>query len=153
MTIQDWGALGEMIGGVAIIVSLVYVGLQLKQGNREAKAATLQAVLDSEMLLQAEVLRYAGVWIKVQTDANFSNAEEKRRGILLFNMMMTVFQNRYYQYQSGYLDHRPQVAELVTWPMFDIWRESGGTAMRSPEFLAMLDKERERVSDQESPAA
>lgn len=57
MTIQDWGALGEMIGGAAIIVSLIYVGVQLKQGNRETKAATLQATLDSEMFLQAEVLR------------------------------------------------------------------------------------------------
>ncbi|MGI9262517.1 MAG: hypothetical protein ACR2QR_10805 [Woeseiaceae bacterium] len=142
MTIQDWGAIGEMIGGVAIIVSLLYVGLQLKQGNREAKAATLQAALDSEMVLQAEVLRYAGVWNKVQSDATFSDEEEERRGILLFNMMMTVYQNRYYQFQSGYLDDRPDFAYVVSWPMFDIWRASGGATLRSPEFLALLDEAR-----------
>ena len=28
MTLMDWGALGELIGGVAIIVSLIYVGVQ-----------------------------------------------------------------------------------------------------------------------------
>jgi len=25
MTIQDWGAIGELIGGMAIIISLIYV--------------------------------------------------------------------------------------------------------------------------------
>jgi hypothetical protein len=67
MSLQDWGAIGELIGGVAIIVSLIYVGLQIKHGNQEARAATLQATLDSEMFLQAEATRYAGVWEKVLT--------------------------------------------------------------------------------------
>ena len=30
MTLVEWGALGELIGGVAIIVSLIYVGVQIK---------------------------------------------------------------------------------------------------------------------------
>jgi hypothetical protein len=34
MTIQDLGALGEMAGGLAIIVSLIYVGLQIKQNTK-----------------------------------------------------------------------------------------------------------------------
>ena len=29
MSLQDWGAIGELLGGVAIIVSLLYVGLQI----------------------------------------------------------------------------------------------------------------------------
>ena len=99
------------------------------------------------MVLQTQVLRYAAIWIKVQTDAQFADAEEERRGILLFNMMMTVFQNRFYQHQSGYLDYVPGFSHVVTWPMFDIWRASGGTAMRSPDFLALLDEERARLND------
>ena len=49
MSLQDWGAIGELLGGVAIIVSLLYVGLQIKHGNQETRANTLQATLDSEM--------------------------------------------------------------------------------------------------------
>ena len=33
MTLQDWGAIGELIGGFAVVASLVYVGLQMKAGN------------------------------------------------------------------------------------------------------------------------
>jgi len=43
MSLQDWGALGELIGGVAIIVSLIYVGLQVRQGTKATYAATNQS--------------------------------------------------------------------------------------------------------------
>jgi len=33
MTLQDWGAIGELIGGFAVVASLVYVGLQMRAGN------------------------------------------------------------------------------------------------------------------------
>ena len=54
MSLQDWGALGELIGGVAIIVSLLYVGLQIKQGTDATHAAANQAFSAqySEMILQ-----------------------------------------------------------------------------------------------------
>jgi len=144
MSLQDWGAIGELLGGVAIIVSLLYVGLQIKHGNREARASTLQATLDSEMSLQAETMRYAGTWEKVLTDVHLADGEEARRGILLYNMMMTLYQNRFYSFKTGYLDHRPFTEEVVTFPMYEIWRGSGGAKNRPAEFLELLDRQRER---------
>ncbi len=126
MSLQDWGAIGELLGGVAIIVSLLYVGLQIKHGNREARAATLQATLDSEMSLQTEAMRYAGTWDKIVTGDHLADGEETRRAILLYNMMMTLYQNRYYSFKTGYLDHPPFTEEVVTYPMYEIWRASGG---------------------------
>lgn len=40
MTLFEWGALGELVGGVAIIVSLIYVGLQIKQNTNALKLNT-----------------------------------------------------------------------------------------------------------------
>ncbi len=144
MSLQDWGAIGELLGGVAIIVSLLYVGLQIKHGNREARASTLQATLDSEMSLQAEAMRYAGTWEKIVTSANFTDGEETRRAILLYNMMMTLYQNRYYQFKTGYLDYPPVTDDAVTWSIYEVWRGSGGAKNRSPEFLKILDRQYER---------
>ena len=144
MSLQDWGAIGELLGGVAIIVSLLYVGLQIKHGNRETRANTLQATLDSEMSLQAEAMRYAGTWDKIVTGDHLADGEETRRAILLYNMMMTLYQNRYYQFKTGYLDHPPFTEEVVTFPMYEIWRGSGGAKNRSAEFLEFLDRQRER---------
>ncbi len=144
MSLQDWGAIGELLGGVAIIVSLLYVGLQIKHGNRETRAAMLQATLDSEMSLQAEAMRYAGTWEKIVTGVHFADVDETRRAILLYNMAMTLFQNRFYQFKTVYLDHPPVTEEVVTFPMYEIWRGSGGAKNRSPEFLEFLDRQHER---------
>ena len=42
MTLMAWGALGELIGGIAIIVSLIYVGLQIKQNTDALKLSTVR---------------------------------------------------------------------------------------------------------------
>ncbi|NIU03573.1 MAG: hypothetical protein GWO40_04635, partial [Gammaproteobacteria bacterium] len=38
MNIMELGAVGELVGGLAVIVSLTYVGLQLRQSNNLAKS-------------------------------------------------------------------------------------------------------------------
>ncbi len=42
MTLLEWGALGELVGGIAIIASLIYVGRQLKQTNSMSRSAVRQ---------------------------------------------------------------------------------------------------------------
>ena len=52
MTLSDLANLGEFIGGLAVIASLVYLGLQIRQGNRQVlhntkslEASTHQAII------------------------------------------------------------------------------------------------------------
>jgi len=141
--LSELASVAEVVAAIGVILSLLFVGFQIKDGNRETRAATLQATLDSEMALQSEAMRYAGIWEKVLTGAHLAEGEEKRRGILLFNMLMTLYQNQYYQFESGYLDSPPVIDLAVTWPIYEVWRESGGATNRSPEFLEILDKEYE----------
>ncbi len=104
MTLLEWGAVGELIGGIAIIVSLMYVGLQVRDSNREARAATIQAALDSELFTNAKIVDYAGTWDKVVTGAPLAEGKQTRRAIGLFNLLMTATENQYHQYIAGYLD-------------------------------------------------
>jgi hypothetical protein len=46
MTIQEWGAIGEVVGGVAVVLSLLYLAYQISQSTKMAKAASRQAILD-----------------------------------------------------------------------------------------------------------
>ncbi len=54
MTIQDWGSVGELVGGLAIIISLLYVGVQVRQSTGATRAATNQAFSEqfSSLILQ-----------------------------------------------------------------------------------------------------
>ena len=46
MSIQDWGAIGEILGGIAVVISLVYLARQLRMNTTTLKA---NAAWDSEM--------------------------------------------------------------------------------------------------------
>lgn len=43
MTIQDWGAIGEAVGGVAVLFTLVYLALQLRKTTSVAHRQTYSA--------------------------------------------------------------------------------------------------------------
>lgn len=47
MNIMELGAIGEIVGGVAVIGSLIYVGLQVHQNTLSQRGATLHALNDS----------------------------------------------------------------------------------------------------------
>ncbi len=42
MNIMELGAIGELVGGVAVVASLLFVGLQVRGSTREQRAASLQ---------------------------------------------------------------------------------------------------------------
>ena len=43
MSIQDWGAVGELVGGVTVIVTLIYLAVQLRQTQLIMRAQAFQA--------------------------------------------------------------------------------------------------------------
>ena len=145
--LSDWASIAEILGAAAIVISLIFVGLQISEGNRETRAASTQTALDSEMLLQATVLAHVDTWEKLATGVPLTDGVETRTGIILYNMLLTLNENRYLQMRAGYLENRPQtLLGVVAWPFYEIWRESVGAESRSPEWLEYLDSERARVT-------
>jgi hypothetical protein len=47
MSIQDWAAIGEMVGAIAVVVSLIYVGVQVRQNTRATRVITRQAFVQT----------------------------------------------------------------------------------------------------------
>ncbi len=144
--LSDLASVAEIIAATGVIFSLLFVGFEIRDGNRETRSATVQQILDSEMAFQSEVLRNADIWAKVTQGESLSDGEEALRGVVLYNMMMTLNEDRYYQFKSGYLDQEPPVfrsTELTSYPIYDIWRKSAGANSRSQEFLELLDRQRE----------
>ena len=38
MNVQDWGAIGEVVGAIAVIVSILYLSIQVRANARTMKA-------------------------------------------------------------------------------------------------------------------
>ncbi len=148
-TLKKWSSIAEVIAAVGVILSLIFVGLQISEGNRETRAATLQAATDWEMFRQSQFMLYADLWDKLIIDAPIEKGAEARRAIILYNMLVTDFENRYFQFEAGYFDARSWQARLtslrriVALPFFETWRSTMGGVAHSPGFLELVDDLRE----------
>jgi hypothetical protein len=47
MTIQDWGAIGELLSGGAVVATLVYLAMQIRQNTAMITAQVVQASVDA----------------------------------------------------------------------------------------------------------
>ena len=44
MTLDQLGNIGELVGGIAVVASLIYVGVQLKQSAKVTRASVRQSI-------------------------------------------------------------------------------------------------------------
>jgi len=145
LKLSEWASIAEVLSAIAIVVSLVFVGLQISEGNRQTRAATVQSDLDSEMEFQAEITRYADTWVKVINGIRFSDEVETRRALILYNMAMTQNENQFEQMSSGYLEFNADAIDPpATWPIYEMWTQTTAYRGRSVAFRDFLETERKR---------
>jgi hypothetical protein len=56
MTIQDWGAIGEIVGAAGVILTLIYLATQIRQSNRQMRSEGHQAITDSYSITLGQLL-------------------------------------------------------------------------------------------------
>jgi len=128
---MNWDAIGavaEMLAAIGVIISLVFVGLQVRKGLAESRAATKQATTDTEVTVVSTFAQHAEIWNKALSGVPLEEGRETRLGILLFALLMIDYENRFYQHKAGYFDDRSwenRVAILhnvILMPIYDLWR-------------------------------
>lgn len=149
MKLSEYALVAEIVAAVCVVISLIFVGIQLSEANEEARAATVQASTDSELRVLELLINHAGTWDKVIAGNDFSDDAEKRRALLMYNALMLESENRFHQYTSGYMDAdvwRSRFATLRPLTQLSIyqdWRQSLGGQTHGPDFLEMLDSLKE----------
>lgn len=122
MTLQDWGAIGELVGAAAVVVTLIYLAKEIRlntramaEGRRLALAQTYQMRSDAlqAMLVQAADSAHIGPIIIKLTELGYPadvtalealNEIERGRFRMWQIAQQTHWDNMHYQYQQGYLD-------------------------------------------------
>ena len=143
--LSNVASIAEIIAAIGVIFSLIFVGLQINEGNQETRAATTQAAADAEAFMIATMVNHSDTWDKVVTGAPLESGAETRKAIILYNLLMVESENRYHQFHSGFLATPTWEGRLlilqptVKLPIFKIWRESYGGRGHSAEFLELLD--------------
>lgn len=164
MTIQDWGAIGEIVGAATVVITLIYLARQIRlhrqsmeENRRLALAQTYQMRADAlqQMLVQASDSEHIGPIIIKLTQAGYPEdltsldlltPEERGRFRQWQIAQETHWDNLLFQYQQGFLDReyfedsfRERVRRLA--PVWQALGLSGGRRSFRAE-IERLQRER-----------
>ena len=104
MSLSDLGNLGEFLGAVAVVVSLLYLAAQVRQNSALQRASIVQAVSAataaslSQLGRDGETARL--VMRGLANDPPLSDEEQFQFNVLLFTVF-NACQNAFYLHQSG----------------------------------------------------
>ena len=108
MSIQDLGAIGELIAAFAVVVSLVYLAVQLKAQNRESRISSMHdiAVGYREVLGTMADGVTADVLDKAIVDIDSLSQSETLRLIAGVGRIFRVWEEAFLLFEAGHLDER-----------------------------------------------
>ncbi len=107
---MNWGAigaLGEIIGAGAVVISIVYLAIQIRGQNSEARAAGMHAVSQGfrdGIASLAEIPHVAKIWIKSNKDPSSLTDEELVQMFAVAQRNFRVWEEAFRLHRSGRLD-------------------------------------------------
>ena len=111
----DINAVVQLLGMLGIIISLIFVGLEMRQSQRIAIAGQYQArAAMNAASIQAAI--EAGIDFSAQSGLSQSNLtpEEQVQQRNFTNLAYTRIENDYYQYQQGLIDEETWEKKLFS---------------------------------------
>jgi hypothetical protein len=165
MSIQDWGAIGEIIGALAVVASLIYLAVQIRQNTRQislslesTKLAAFERNVESgnrtrEILITDPDL--ADLFLRGASGFSDLRSTEKFRCDLLFRNLFSSLQGGYVRQltiggdPTGFTGPQGVVDTLVRNKGIRDWLAENEPDWR-PEFAELV---RERVAVFAAPAA
>ena len=106
-TLQDLGNLGEFVGALGVIVSLVYLARQMHQNTTSVRAASFNSMVQNSLRLLEHTFidsEFASFLHKAETDPSALSPEEKVRWDSYMTAVYRHFGNLVYQHRVGALD-------------------------------------------------
>jgi len=160
MTITELGALGEFVGAIGVVITLIYLAIQIRQNTRAmeesrrlALAQTYQLRADAlqDMLVRAANSEHVGPILAKLTEAGYPEdigsldqlSPGERGRFRQWQIAQHVhWDNMFYQYQQGFLDEEYYREEFVVRVrrLAPVWRALGIVANRRS-----FDREIERL--------
>lgn len=96
MNIQDMGAIGEVVGAIAVIATLIYLALQIKQANvathRNMYAQAATAISDYWLSLAKNPELYESFTLMLQA-SEAQSSSDRDRGYLVMDSYLSLMES------------------------------------------------------------
>ena len=134
MDIQDWGAIGELVSAVAVVVSIAYLSVQIRSNTRATRARANFDATHSWATINELVSDYEPDLLKAIQDSykqehaweSFDEFTRMRLG-LIHRALFQKLEGQYFLYADGYLERNlwqkrcSWAAGLVNLPFYAKW--------------------------------
>ncbi|MEJ2128216.1 MAG: hypothetical protein P8X81_05180 [Woeseiaceae bacterium] len=108
MNWEAFGAIGEILGAAAVVVSLVYLAIQIRIQNKESRLAatheisvgfreSLSSFLDADLV---------DIFLKANKNIDSLNDNERLRLLIGMQRIYRLWEEAYHQHTAGRLDAR-----------------------------------------------
>jgi hypothetical protein len=159
MNWEALGAIGEIVGAMAVVLTLGYLAMQIRQNTRSLRLSTHHTIASrvTDMLRSyADSADLARITETGDRDPNELSPEDRRRWRAWNLGIFRHLEDMYYQYSNGMLDEsywtgfrRWRASRLREPGVVSFWDENKG-AFRG-EFITFVDslveKNRERANE------
>lgn len=148
MTLENWAALAEIIGAVAIIITLLYLAVQMRQTTIGTQAAAYQgwlAVHDSIFAI-FEDEKFPRAINAGMLDSRSLNEENFPQLIAWARRYLTMQQSQFELYRHGVIEKEMwdrnlgDMVGVVRYPGMKQYWEAGAKEHFKMEFVRMIDE-------------
>ncbi len=149
MSLQDLGAIGELIGGIAVVISLVYLAVQIRQNTQTVRASAYQSILAVSVqarLMVAQDPLLCRRMLEGLRDSEKLTDEEKAQLRQTISAMLRLFENVFFQYRRSMVEEqiweswRAAMIAMFSRPDVQEWWPST-RAFFHQEFREFLERE------------
>ena len=132
LTLEQAYYVGELIGVLALIGSLVYVGIGVRQNARATRLSSLHDISSlyaSVMMCVAQDTETSTLWVRGLQEYGHLNPGERARFIMLMGVSVRTMSQQFFQWRQGALDTenwngmKAVIDDITLYPGFaEYWR-------------------------------
>ena len=150
MTLDQLASIGEIIGGFAVVISLVYLAIQIRMNTEAERTSTYQSIVSDFGAMNntmASTPELSHLFVQAMENYQQLNSDQKARISQMFFQCFRFFENMFYQHQKGYLDDEVWIGWkrlMLTYfgrPGFQTWWEHRREVYSEP-FAIFLETEK-----------
>jgi hypothetical protein len=156
LSLPALGNIGEFIGAIAVVVSLIYLARQTILNTRSVQAASFNSMVQNSIRLLEHSFRdseFASFYERAEKDPDALSPDEKVRWDSYMTSVFRHFGNLIYQHRVGALDdqmwqaYRQTLKEHLRVPTWGVWYRrhsqifSVSLTEQVEEFLSEIEKE------------
>lgn len=147
---MDWealGAIGELVGAVGVIATLVYLAMQIRQNSNVVRSSTRQAIskeqkdMGIQIVTNPEARAAAMYWIGLEEDPALA---AQVRNDMFIRACLRMWENQYHQYKDGTFEldiwegYLENMIKVLNQKRFQAWWPSN-RALYSANFSLFID--------------